>query len=255
MAGGCEGGGGPHTSRRASRTQHPPANESTPAGRQRHTACLVQSKKLFVLGGFDGFKWLSDLHVLDVGKLEASAITTASVSSLLDHLRELVNNPDMFPDITFMVEGEPVHAHKAILAARSEHFRAMFKSGMRESREAVIPYGGGWSRVAFIAMMEFLYTGSVHDLSPTVAGDLMGLADHSAIDGLKTLCETALMHSVDATNVCTVLLTAHRYSATDLKRHCLDFVLKHHDVVPLHELASEPTLLLEITKEVLARRS
>jgi len=27
-----------------------------------------------------------------------------------------------------------IHAHRAILAARSEHFRAMFASGMREAR-------------------------------------------------------------------------------------------------------------------------
>ena len=37
--------------------EHPPVNETTPAGRQRHTACLVSSKKMLVLGGFDGFKW------------------------------------------------------------------------------------------------------------------------------------------------------------------------------------------------------
>jgi hypothetical protein len=258
------------------RWEHPSANESTPAGRQRHTACLVNSKRLFVLGGFDGFKWLNDLHVLDVGKLEESAITTAryafnvgfllprcclsaetqfcSVTSLLDDLHLLVNNPAMFPDITFMVEGEPVHAHKAILCARSEHFRAMFTSGMRESRESVIPYGGGWSRVAFVAMMEFLYTGSVRDLTPIVASDLMGLADHSAIDGLKALCETALMHSIDASNVCTLILIAHRYSAAELKRSCMDFILKHHDSISLHDLAMEPTLLIDITREVLTRK-
>ena len=29
-----------------------------------------------MLGGFDGYKWLNDLNVLDVGKLEETAITT-----------------------------------------------------------------------------------------------------------------------------------------------------------------------------------
>jgi N-acetylneuraminic acid mutarotase len=56
--------------------EHPPTTDRTPAGRQRHTACLVGSNKLFVLGGFDGYKWLNDLNVLDVGKLEETAITT-----------------------------------------------------------------------------------------------------------------------------------------------------------------------------------
>ncbi len=41
----------------------------------------------------------------------------------------LVNNRDMFPDITFLVEGKEVFAHKAVLCSRSRHFRAMFNSG------------------------------------------------------------------------------------------------------------------------------
>lgn len=52
--------------------EHPAATDSTPAGRQRHTACLVNNKKLFVLGGFDGFKWLSDVHVLGTSSLVAN---------------------------------------------------------------------------------------------------------------------------------------------------------------------------------------
>ncbi len=92
----------------------------------RRLAVLLQ---LFVLGGFDGYKWLSDLNVLDVGKLEETAITTQAVSSLLYDLRSLVNNRDSFPDIVFVVEGKEVFAHKALLCCRSRHFRAMFNSG------------------------------------------------------------------------------------------------------------------------------
>ncbi len=95
------------------------------------------SKKLFVLGGFDGFKWLNDLHILDVGKLEETAITSQSVDSLLTHLRSMLNNKDALPDVTFMVEGRPIFAHRALLAARSEHFRGMFTSGaLRHARSA-----------------------------------------------------------------------------------------------------------------------
>lgn len=28
------------------------------------------SKRIYIFGGFDGNKWLNDLHVLDVGRLE-----------------------------------------------------------------------------------------------------------------------------------------------------------------------------------------
>jgi len=263
------------------------------------------------------------------------------VTSLLDDLRSLVNNPAAFPDVTFYVGShpDPVYAHKAILCVRSDHFRAMFTSGMRETSGAVVHYGGGggrgggsgsggtatavpvasspfasaavpaarggrpppapissssvfagsgsvsspaaaaaggalhpasgddpllaslsmggveWSREAFIAMLEFLYTGSVVELTPPVAAELMGLADHATVDGLKALCEASLTHSVDTGNVCALLVTAHRYCAGDLKRFCVEFILKHHEAISLLELATEPALLIEITKEVLARKA
>jgi len=297
--------------------EHPPQSEFTPGGRQRHTACVVGNKKLIVLGGFDGFKWLNDLHVLDVGKLEENAITNKAVTSLLSNLRRLLNNPALFPDVTFVVEGRPIYAHRALLAARSEHFYAMFTSGvlcgvacmqcfsffvfcgvfavghaccvygvsgkrtpfrvgrvclsprvtsvltlvvasgvwgagMKESREPeiVVP---DWTYTTYLSMLEFLYTGSVYDLKadvrrcvrrrmgrggavdhvvlcflalccrcrlvhslarsscPTqVALELMGLADHSALDGLKALCESTLVHNVDVDNVCTLFCRAHK---------------------------------------------
>lgn len=36
-------------------------------------------------------------------------------------------------DIVFNVEGEKIYAHKAILCARSETFRLMFRSQMKEA--------------------------------------------------------------------------------------------------------------------------
>ena len=44
-----------------------------------------------------------------------------------------------------------------------------------------------------------------------VAVELMGLADHYGIDGLKILCESTLIHNVDCTNVCMFFRTAHRH--------------------------------------------
>ena len=95
---------------------HPKIVEKAPIGRQRHTACLVGSKKLYILGGFDGFKWLNDLHVLDVGQLEKSTLKKQATDTLLGNMRLLLNNPDMFPDVIFIIENRKIYAHKAILA-------------------------------------------------------------------------------------------------------------------------------------------
>jgi len=54
---------------------------------------------------------------------------------------------------------------KVHLAARSEHFCAMLYGGMRESTCKEIEIKGV-SYEVFLAMLEFLYTDTVSDISP-----------------------------------------------------------------------------------------
>ncbi len=42
---------------------------------------------------------------------------------------------------------------------------------------------------------------------------------------------------------------------SQLKRFCMDFILKHADAVSLDPLGDTPALLIEITKEVIARNT
>jgi len=233
-----------------------PQAENTPTGRQRHSATLVGSSRLVIFGGFDGFKWLNDLHVLDVGNLEARTITSDAERKLLSSMRRLINNPDLFTDIIFIVEGQPIHAHKAVLAAQCQQFHAMFSSGMRESTQTEIMIQGEWSHLAFLAMLEFLYTGTGPDTAE-LALDLIGLADQFTLDGLKRLCENLLVHHVDVDNVCALLSRAHKFNATGLKKVCFSFMVKHWDPVcdtsGYEALVQEPQLLLEVTKQTMAR--
>ncbi|CEL93311.1 unnamed protein product [Vitrella brassicaformis CCMP3155] len=231
---------------------HPAESENAPTGRQRHSASLIGSKKLYIFGGFDGNKWLNDLHVLDIGRLEEDALNDVAVRNLIDNMRKLVNNSE-FSDITIVVENREIHAHKAILVAQCEHFRAMFTTQMKESFESkvIIPE---WSYNSFMAMLEFLYTGRITDLSTDITGELLGLADHYTLDGLKQLCENILIHSVEIDNVCNLLKQADQYQATDLKNHCLTYLIKNFDAVSkttsFEDLKEKPSLLLEVTKQM-----
>ncbi|CAE7239586.1 ARIA [Symbiodinium sp. KB8] len=130
----------------------------------------------------------------------------------------------------------------------------MFRSGMAESTATCIPIPD-WSVPAFLAQLEFLYTGTVQDLSPDVAMETMGLADQMGLDGLKQLCEAGLMQGIDGGSVCSLLLIAHRHGAAELKQHCMEYIMgTDDDVMPMLEpLSSEPSLLMEITKELLSR--
>lgn len=117
------------------RWSHPLEFEKAPAGRQRHTACVIGTKQLFIFGGFDGCKWLNDICILDIGKLEENEINNQAVTNLIVNMRTIINNPT-FADVVFLVEQKPIYGHKAILSAQCEHFRGMFMNGMKETTQS-----------------------------------------------------------------------------------------------------------------------
>lgn len=55
-----------------------------------------------------------------------------SMNDLSRDFEQMVND-DQFSDVQFLVESKKVHAHKAILCARSDYFRAMFSNQMKET--------------------------------------------------------------------------------------------------------------------------
>ena len=65
-----------------------------------------------------------------------------------------------FTDVTFVVEGREIAAHRVVLALLSDHFRAAFSAGMRESFESRVPIKGV-PYDAFRALLGFLLSWKV----------------------------------------------------------------------------------------------
>jgi hypothetical protein len=75
---------------------------------------------------------------------------------LADSLFKFVDNA-LYSDVKLVVEGHPeVHAHKAILCARSSYFRAMLTAGMREATDGVIQIRD-LSRETLMAILRYIY--------------------------------------------------------------------------------------------------
>jgi speckle-type POZ protein len=133
----------------------------------------------------------------------------------------------------------------------------MLTGGMIESQKSRIEIKD-WPYAAYLQMMEFLYTGSISGFSPTMASELLGLADAHTLKFLKKLCQNCLMHSVDIDNVCDLLILGHRHEANDLKKFCMNFIAKNIEQVSrtngFEHLEEVPHVLIEVTRLLYSKK-
>ncbi|XP_052587420.1 speckle-type POZ protein-like [Peromyscus californicus insignis] len=144
--------------------------------------------------------------------------------TLADELGELWEN-SRFTDCCLVVAGQEFQAHKAILAARSPVFRAMFEHDMEESRKNRFEIPDLEPQV-FKAMMGFIYTGKTPDLD-SMADVLLAAADKYGLERLKVMCEDALCRDLSVENAAQTLVLADLRSSEQLKTQALDFITAH----------------------------
>lgn len=199
------------------------------ASYNEHTAALVEP--------FD--------HSLGLtGTVNTVPVTAAYTSQI----RALVND-DEFADVTFLIEGDPIYAHRAILAQRCDHFCAMFRSGMRESVERVITIPN-MSRVVFLLLLEYIYTDTVkidveHAIELYIAADLYNL------DRLRDMCCTVVRRHLNAENSGPLLQAAAEAHCQVLKELIMAYVVENFDIVSKTEGIKQVAhnILLEILSQ------
>jgi len=230
------------------------STEDPPSGRSS-LAAEVFNNSLYVFGGYNGSIVLNDFYEF---RFEPVSIPP---SNLVDDLRKLINNP-AFSDVTFLVEGQPVYANRAHLAARSEHFRALFYGGMRESsadEQIVLP---DISHPVFLLLLEYVYTDQVGacpalttrthlgDINSDLAVQLLIAAERFLLDRLKALCEDIIRKSISIDNVVQIMMTSQAHRADGLKDICMDFIVTNEEKMKstsqLRELIQEPALMYEL---------
>lgn len=132
-----------------------------------------------------------------------------------------------FADVRFIAEGRSLLAHRFILEARCEYFRAMFRSGMSEAAEA--PTGGAVdvvvpdTFVGFLRLLIFLYTDALPDGSDgALLEDLMS-ADRYNVPDMRRVVESMLVPS--ASNWLDLLQAAEVVRSAPL-RHSVEGFLR-----------------------------
>merc|ERR1712223_1555854 len=84
-----------------------------------------------------------------------------------------------YSDISFIVEGLTIHAHKLVLALQSEYFNQMLFGGLKESNSKEIPMSQETPHDAFVCILEYFYTNEINFKSKTedTVVDILLLSD------------------------------------------------------------------------------
>ncbi|NXE68872.1 LZTR1 regulator, partial [Calcarius ornatus] len=132
-----------------------------------------------------------------------------------------------FCDIILLLDGHPRPAHKAILAARSSYFEAMFRSFMPEDGQVNISIGEMVpSKQAFESMLRYIYYGEVN-MPPEDSLYLFAAPYYYGFynNRLQAYCKQNLEMNVTVENVLQILEAADKTQALDMKRHCLHIIV------------------------------
>jgi BTB/POZ domain/Kelch motif len=231
-----------------------------PGRRAGHTATAV-NRKIYVFGGSCGSDYLNDFFVLDTDPPPSAVVTETNSLMLMERrLRHFFNDPE-FADVVFIVgeNRDKVYGHKMVLSIVSDCFRAMFTTGFKESAdtEICIP---DCSHQAFLAVMEYIYTGNLpartvictesnighyhhvdsqqrqhqptdksifHPQHFTRIVEILELADRFFLDHLKQICESILQSAVQNDTVEFLLSVAQKTNSSQLQSICQHFCRNH----------------------------
>ena len=158
------------------------------------------------------------------------------ISHLSDHIGKLYIN-DEYSDIVLVVgENHRIPAHKVILAARSEYFRALLFGGMRESSQTEIELVET-PLTAFKHLLKYIYTGnmSLHSFKEDLILDILGLAHLYGFQELENSISDYLKAVLCVRTVCLIYDTASLYQLAGLATAALAFMDRHAAEVLQHE--------------------
>ncbi|XP_041107114.1 kelch-like protein 32 isoform X2 [Polyodon spathula] len=128
-------------------------------------------------------------------------------------------------DVTLVAEEQKFHAHKAVLAACSDYFRAMFSLCMVESGADEVNLHGVTS-VGLKQALDFAYTGQIL-LDPGIIQDVLAAGSHLQLLELLSLCSHYLIQELNSFNYLDMYKLADLFNLTLLEEAVVSFLVKH----------------------------
>ncbi|XP_074654245.1 BTB/POZ domain-containing protein 19-like [Tubulanus polymorphus] len=145
-------------------------------------------------------------------------------SSFALQMKRLINNKDM-SDIKFLIgpNRKPVYAHRCLLSARCDVFRAMFLDQAKNKESQDVPFVmSDISMEIFMPILEFIYTNAV-TLSSKNAVDVLGSALEYGMDDLRKLSVRYLIENLSINTASEAMQAAVTYGQDELREKALNY--------------------------------
>ncbi|KAL6655372.1 hypothetical protein ACP70R_006198 [Stipagrostis hirtigluma subsp. patula] len=128
-------------------------------------------------------------------------------------------NDGILADITVNAVGGSIRAHRAVLAASSPVFMAMFTHDLSEKEQSTVDISD-MSLDVCRTFIRYLYGTLPWDEFLAHRSELVAAGDKYGVIGLKEICERSMLEDVDIYNLLGRLQMAHLYGLPELKRIC-----------------------------------
>lgn len=180
---------------------------------------FMKNKSLYIAIAFPSPKILN-LNVFD------KLLTVHTFEGLLKNLEDA--------DFTLVSEdGEKFRVHKAILAAHSDVFKAMFREETIESQKQLVKLVDVTAE-DLKYLIEYLYTGYLKNIENADFVNLLMIADRYNLKGLRHLSQCALAEQLTIENAFYILAMADMYDSNYLKAESLKFIKKNKDTLKVN---------------------
>ncbi|OXU16802.1 hypothetical protein TSAR_011219 [Trichomalopsis sarcophagae] len=148
--------------------------------------------------------------------------TFLSRIQVLEMFENLLND-SKFSDVSLVLEGKTIRAHKCILAKNSSVFAAMFDAESNERKEIVLEIHDSTYSI-LMEMIRFIYTGKVNGIENMIE-DLAIAANKYALHRLMIICEQTMIKCLSIHNVIHSLLFADKLEMKELKAMAIEFII------------------------------
>ena len=126
-------------------------------------------------------------------------------------------------------KGILIDAHKIILASRSDFFKAMFTSNMKENQEGYVTLESIENNI-LDKIINFLYTGNI-TLIPSEVEELLDASHMLGIDQVQEKCFHFLLNNIDITNCYGIAYLAEKYSCREISKVAETYAIKNFRLV------------------------